>query len=250
MLLLASNIKYLRKEKKVTQQDISVSVGVSFNAISNYENGKFYPPADILVKLAEYFNVGTDDLLLKDLSTTNTQEVQPYAIVEDRPRQNVFVAAEAQVEYAGKWGKKFARDLTYISIPGIEGDARTFEVYGNSMNPVLLSGDHVACTPCSLPEVKAGQIYAIVMPQSLTDAYPVKITYAQPEQGRVLCIPANRDEYVPYHIRNEEIREVWEAKIRLTAQITDPRMLAGNIEHRVKVLEEFFRDKFPDEVLK
>lgn len=249
LLFLPSNLKHLRKKMKVNQVDIGDAAGVSYNAISNYENGKFFPTADILAKLCEYFNVGADDLLFKDLSS-NTQNVQPYAVVDDQVRQNVFVAAEAQVEYAGKWGKKFARDLTYINIPGIEGDARTFEVYGNSMNPVLLSGDHVACTPCSLPEVKAGQIYAIVMPQSLTDAYPVKITYAQPEQGRVLCIPANRDEFVPYHIRNEDIREVWEAKIRLTAQITDPRMLAGNIEHRLKVLEEFFRDKFPTEVLK
>lgn len=233
----------------MTQGELGSAVGLSDNAISTYEKGKFFPTADVLVKICEYFNVSSDDLLLKDLSS-NTEEVKPYAVTEDRPMQNVWVSAEAQVEYAGKWGKKFARELTYVNIPGIEGEARTFEVYGNSMNPVLISGDFVACTPSSLAEVKAGQIYAIVIAQSLTDAYPVKITYAQPEKGRVLCIPANKEEFRAYHLDEKEIQEVWEAKIRLTAQITDPRMLAGNLEQRMKVLEDFFRDKFPTEVLK
>lgn len=248
MLLLASNIKHLRKVMQVSQQDVADYVGLANTAISGYEKEKFYPGADTLAKMCEYFRVGADDLLFKDLAGGVASNVfEP--VNTERISSNVKIVAEEQAEYAGRWSKKFTRGLTYLNIPGIEGEARTFEVYGNSMNPVLISGDYVACTPCSLPEVKAGQIYAIVVANSETDANPVKITYAQVEHNRVLCIPANNAEFTSYHIQTEDISEVWEAKVRLTTKMTDPRMLAGNIEHRLKVLEEFFKEKFPNIVI-
>jgi len=240
MLLLASNIKYLRKVKKVTLQDIGESVGVSHNAISNYENGKFYPTADVLVKLCEYFNLSADDLLLKDLSSGVEAEVFESAKIERG--NNLLVPVSAQSEYLGKRSKKYIRELHFINVPGVEGDARTFEVSGNFMNPVLMAGDFVACTPCSLPEIKTGQIYVVVSDQ-------ISIGYFQHEQDRVLCIPANKEEFDPFRIQADEVREVWEAQMRLTPQISDPRLVYGNMERRMKVIEEFFRDKFSGIVL-
>lgn len=248
MLLLPSNVKYLRKAKKVTLQDVGDAVGVSHNAISNYENGKFFPTADVLVRLCEYFNISPDDFLLKDLSSgVEAQVFEPSK--EERPNNNVWVVVEEQAEYAGKWGKKFTRDLTYASIPGIDGESRTFEVYGNSMNPILYNGDYVVCTPCSLAEVKTGQIYAIVVGGSLTDAHPVKITYAQVEHERVQCIPANGKEFTTYYLDAEEVKEVWQAEIRLTRNLSDPRQ-AWDMEQRLAAVEEWIRFKFPDEKLR
>lgn len=248
MLLLPSNIKYLRKEKKLSQLEIGDAVGVSYNAISNYENGKFFPTADVLGKMCEYFNVSADDLLFKDLSSGVEANVFEQ-VQSERPSNNVWVVAEEQAEYAGKWGKKFARDLTYANIPGIDGESRTFEVYGNSMNPILYNGDYVVCTPCSLAEVKTGQIYAIVVGGSLTDAHPVKITYAQVEHGRVQCIPANGKEFTTYYLDAEEVKEVWQAEIRLTRNLSDPRQ-AWDMEQRLAAVEEWIRFKFPEEKLK
>ena len=249
MLLLASNIKHLRKKNNgITQGELGIAVGLSDNAISTYEKGKFFPTADILAKICEYFNVSADDLLFKDLASGVESNVFEQ-VHSERPSNNVWIVAEEQAEYAGKWGKKFARDLTYASIPGIDGEARTFEVYGNSMNPILYNGDYVVCTPCTLAEVKTGQIYAIVVGGSLTDAHPVKITYAHVEHGRVQCIPANGKEFTTYYLDAEEVKEVWRAEIRLTRNLSDPRQ-AWDMEQRLAAVEEWIRFKFPDEKLK
>jgi transcriptional regulator with XRE-family HTH domain len=248
MLLLSSNVKYLRKARKVTLLDVGDAVGVSHNAISNYENGKFFPTADVLVKMCEYFNVSADDLLLKDLASGVESNVFEQ-ISTTEVSNNVWIVAEEQVQYARKWGKKYARDLTYASIPEIEGEARTFEVWGNSMNPILLNGDYVVCTPCSLAEVSAGQIYAIVVGESLTDAHPVKITYAQVEHGRVMCIPANGWEFTTYYLDAADVKEVWKAEMRITRNLSDPRQ-TWDIAQRLAVLEEWVNAKFPDEKLR
>ncbi len=247
MLLLPSNIRYLRKEKKVNQVDIGDAVGVSYNAISNYENGKFFPTADVLAKLCEYFNVSADDLLFKDLATSTKSETFQSALVEKN--NHIFFAAKEQAEYTTKWSRKFERDLRYVSIPGVEGDARTFEVYSNSMEPILNNGDYVVCTPCTLAAVKDGQIYAIVRGDAVTDAHPVKITYAKLEHGRVLCIPHNTKEYRSYYLSDEEVKEVWAVEMRITRNIIEP-WKNWDIEQRLAMLEEIVLANFPDEKLR
>lgn len=60
---IGEKIKKLREEKQKTQLDVSKALGVTYQTIYKYEKGIAVPPADALVKLAEYFNVTTDYLL-------------------------------------------------------------------------------------------------------------------------------------------------------------------------------------------
>lgn len=53
----------LRRRKNITQQELADVVGVSFQAISRWENGTNMPDITYLPVLAEYFAVSTDQLL-------------------------------------------------------------------------------------------------------------------------------------------------------------------------------------------
>jgi transcriptional regulator with XRE-family HTH domain len=53
----------LRKAKKITQEALSVKIGVTRSALSQYELGIRQPDYEIVKKIADYFNVTTDDLL-------------------------------------------------------------------------------------------------------------------------------------------------------------------------------------------
>ena len=53
----------LRIARRLTQQRLAVEVGVDQTSISNYEIGKYLPPIEVVVKLAEYFCVSTDYFL-------------------------------------------------------------------------------------------------------------------------------------------------------------------------------------------
>lgn len=70
-IFLSSNLKYLRNIKKKTQQDVADYCDKANTAISNWEKGIREPDAVDLAKLSDFFNVPIDDLMLKDLRSTD-----------------------------------------------------------------------------------------------------------------------------------------------------------------------------------
>ena len=63
MSKISLRIADLRKQNRVTQQELADSIGVSFQTISKWETGVNMPDITILPLLAEYFKVSTDQLL-------------------------------------------------------------------------------------------------------------------------------------------------------------------------------------------
>lgn len=53
----------LRQSHGITQRQLAVEVGVSEIAIQNYENSRRKPAFDILVALADFFDVSLDYLV-------------------------------------------------------------------------------------------------------------------------------------------------------------------------------------------
>ncbi|MDR2615371.1 MAG: helix-turn-helix domain-containing protein, partial [Oscillospiraceae bacterium] len=66
MLNISENIKRLRQEKGVTQEELANTVGVTFQAVSKWELGHGYPDITLLPELAEYFGVSIDALVRED----------------------------------------------------------------------------------------------------------------------------------------------------------------------------------------
>ena len=62
-MLLASRIRQLREKSELTQQELANLLHVSKASICKYEKDKSYPSLDILLKMADIFNVSTDYLL-------------------------------------------------------------------------------------------------------------------------------------------------------------------------------------------
>ena len=56
-------IKKLRKENNLTQKDLADKLGVTYQAVSKWENGKNIPDIMILKQISKEFNVNIDDLL-------------------------------------------------------------------------------------------------------------------------------------------------------------------------------------------
>lgn len=56
-------LKDLREDADVKQQEIADYLHIKQNTYSQYENGKRQLPIDILIKLADFYNVSTDYIL-------------------------------------------------------------------------------------------------------------------------------------------------------------------------------------------
>ena len=61
--MIGFRIKDLRIENKNTQKELAEYLGLTPKMISFYEKEERFPPHDIILKLANYFNVSTDYLL-------------------------------------------------------------------------------------------------------------------------------------------------------------------------------------------
>lgn len=59
----SSRLKNLRISNNLTLEQLGKAVGSTRATIGNYENGNKKPSLDMLIKLADYFNVSIDYLI-------------------------------------------------------------------------------------------------------------------------------------------------------------------------------------------
>ena len=61
--MLGERIKLLRKEQGITQDQLAEYINVSRSSVNGYENDGVEPSLNVLVKIADRFNVSLDYLL-------------------------------------------------------------------------------------------------------------------------------------------------------------------------------------------
>ena len=73
--MFQERLKQLRKERKVTQVQLAAHLGYYHSAVVKWESGQCEPSYDILIRIADYFDVTLDDLLgrAEPLPLTDTQ---------------------------------------------------------------------------------------------------------------------------------------------------------------------------------
>lgn len=62
-LAIGENLKKLRAEKSVTQENLADYLGVSFQAVSRWETGAAYPDIELLPEMARFFGVSLEELM-------------------------------------------------------------------------------------------------------------------------------------------------------------------------------------------
>ena len=68
LLMLSTRLKELRTAEGMTQVDFAQKLSVTKQTVSNWENNNIQPSIDMLIKIADYFNVSTDYLLGRESS--------------------------------------------------------------------------------------------------------------------------------------------------------------------------------------
>lgn len=65
-----ARIRDLREDNDLKQKDLAAYLSVDQSTYSDYENGRINIPVDILIKIADYYNVSLDYLV----GRSNTKE--------------------------------------------------------------------------------------------------------------------------------------------------------------------------------
>ncbi|MBQ8288156.1 MAG: helix-turn-helix transcriptional regulator [Clostridia bacterium] len=66
ILPIGSTIRELRREREITQGELAKVLGVTTQAVSQWERGNAYPDLELLPVIAAYFGVSVDRLLGMD----------------------------------------------------------------------------------------------------------------------------------------------------------------------------------------
>jgi transcriptional regulator with XRE-family HTH domain len=129
-LSIGENIKRLRTEREITQENLARHLGVTSRAVSKWEVGRAYPDITLLPGLASYFGVSLDELMSMD-AERQTQ------------RANEMMAQATSNQALGK----IAENIKYLrkAVQQFPGDYR-FQVMLSSMLVAEYATEHDSLT--------------------------------------------------------------------------------------------------------
>ena len=88
--MFQNNLKALRKEKGITQEELAARLNVVRQTVSKWEKGLSVPDSDLLIKLAEILDVPVSRLLGSKIEA----ETKPDALAEQLSRINEQLAVQ------------------------------------------------------------------------------------------------------------------------------------------------------------
>ncbi|WP_111670462.1 XRE family transcriptional regulator [Algoriphagus litoralis] len=231
-MYLHSNIKILRKKKGLTQQALAERLAISRSKLAGYELA-ISPPLDVIVRIAENFNVSIDTLIKEDLESYSEFKLRELletdqflrgrklrilaTTVDDQGRELIEVVSQkVKASYlAGFSDPEFIAELPRFALPFLPMDKkhRVFQVDGDSMLPIP-DGAWIVCEYMEdWTAIKDGERYVIVTEQ---DGVTFKIVYNQIKEAQKLLLCSANPIYVPFEVEAEQIREVWKYRLAMS----------------------------------
>jgi transcriptional regulator with XRE-family HTH domain len=251
-----SNIKLLRKRKKLTQDEVAVQLQMKRSTLSGYENKVAQPGLDILLLFSAYYNIAIDTLLKVDLSKLRETQLQQLEHGEDvflrggnlrvlastvnaHNQENIeLVPVKAQAGYTNGFADpEYISELQVFQLPFLSGEKkyRSFQLQGDSMLPIpekaWVTGEYVL----DWKELKTGEACVVL---TMDDGIVFKIIENRiEEEGKVILYSLN-PLYEPYEIHVSGIREIWKFIHFISHEIPDPVIPENQLVRTVASLKQ------------
>ena len=129
-MFLEENLQYLRKQNKMTQEELAEYLQVSRQSVSKWETGEAYPETEKLIAICEKFDVSLDRLVRGDVT------INEDAAKSENVKNNEIMANNkdtAQTETVdGETDKKVLRE-TEKPQPEISKKDKVMQIIGYSL---------------------------------------------------------------------------------------------------------------------
>lgn len=229
MSYLASNLRFLRKQKGITQNDLADQLDVQRTMISAYEDGRSDPKLATLTKLCEILEVGIEELLDHDIENLGRRALQKRGIniltiaADDSDKENItLVGQKASAGYLNGYADPvYMESLPQFHLPNLSRQAtyRAFELAGDSMLPLIPGTIVIGSYVEQLKQIKSGRTYVLV---TQTEGVVYKRVFNYLEENGKLFLVSDNDQYKPYEVRGEDVLEIWEAKAFISTDFPNP----------------------------
>ncbi|MCK9206247.1 MAG: LexA family transcriptional regulator [Salinivirgaceae bacterium] len=223
--LLGLNIKYLRKSKGLTQDQLADKIGVNRAMIGSYEEGRAVPKLSALRVLSHYFGMNIDKLVNTDVSKNQDapnesiyidpsgKSLRVVTTIVDRDNKEfiTLVPVKASAGYLNGYADPdYIETLPRFALPvpelSKEKTYRAFQIKGNSMEPIP-SGSYIICEYIrDWNGVKDGQPYVLLTRE---DGIVFKRVFNQ--SANSILLMSNNPEYEPFEVTYDAVSELWKA---------------------------------------
>jgi transcriptional regulator with XRE-family HTH domain len=251
-----TNIKFLRKRRKRTQDDVAFALNMKRSTLSGYENGFAQPGIEALAKFSDYYGIAIDTLIKVDLTTLSesqlTQLEHGYDIYIKGSTLRVLATTvgndnEENIELVNEKAKAgyttgFA-DPDYISIlptfrlPFLSKQKkyRTFQISGDSMLPIpdraYVTGEFIQ----DWTTIRNRDAYIILTRE---DGVVFKVVENKLKNERKLILHSLNPLYEPFEINIAEVKEIWKFVNYISPELPETNKMKENISQELKDLKE------------
>ncbi|HAR20651.1 MAG TPA: transcriptional regulator [Cytophagales bacterium] len=221
MSVLSNNLKFLRKAKGFTQEELAEKLGMTRSILGSYEESRAEPKLFTLQNITKYFQVSIDDILSKDLSKESgtavgiVSELRVLPIVvspENRELVNI-VPNKASAGYLNGFAdQEYIKDLSCFSLPlnEISQDRtyRIFQIKGDSMLPIAPDSYIITYYQENWQDIKDNDCYVVLTKE---EGIVYKRIVNKISECNSLVLKSDNLIYEPYEIKLETVLEIWKA---------------------------------------
>jgi transcriptional regulator with XRE-family HTH domain len=239
-MYFTSNIKFLRKRRGRTQDDVSVALNLKRSTLSGYENGVAQPGIETLVSFSRYFNLSIDTLLKIDISKLSESQlgelergydayvkgsnlrVLTTTVSDDNVENIELVPEKAKAGYStGYADPEYIEELPRFRLPFLSEKRkyRTFQLKGDSMLPIpdgsWVTGEFVQ----DWREIISGKAYVVF---TINDGIVFKVVENNLKNDGKLVLYSLNPIYEPYEVHINEVKEIWKFVNYISNELPDP----------------------------
>lgn len=250
-----TNLRFLRKRRGKTQDDLAFALNMKRSTLSGYENQVAEPPIDALLSIAAYFGIALDTLLKTDLSSLSESQIYQLEHGEDvfitgknirilattvdkRNIENIeLVPEKARAGYMNGFSDpEFISELPVFQLPFLSSNKkyRTFQLNGDSMLPIpdksWVTGEFLQDWNLIL----TGEAYIIL---TINDGIVFKIAENRLRENGTLNLYSLNPMYEPFEVHVHNIREVWKFVHFISAELPEPVLPHNELVKTVAALK-------------
>ncbi|MFD2968967.1 XRE family transcriptional regulator [Sphingobacterium bambusae] len=227
---IASNLKFLRKKKGLTQQQFADAMEIKRASVGAYEEDRAEPKYELLKKIAEFYDLTMDELAHDQIDDkwrptprSNASNLRILSVtVDSQDRENIeLVPVKASAGYLNGYGDpEYVAELPKFSLPMFnQGSYRAFEIKGDSMLPLPSGSIIIAEYVENWHDIKVGQTYVVV---SKEDGVVYKRIGQKFKEDKGLKLVSDNKSYDAYWVQTPDIIEVWKAKAFISTALPEP----------------------------
>lgn len=161
-IMLSENLRRMRRDRNLTQEELASYLGISFQAISKWERNEGYPDISMLPVIANFFGISVDTLIGNDV-ITKEERIRAYCTKYERLNKDGDMDAAAVV--AEKAYRDYPYDWQVIDIY-IRSLTKGYSEYPNEKLPELRSLCHMIKDKCTDAKIRMHAVYSMLFAET------------------------------------------------------------------------------------